>query len=143
MADQATAAGVKADLFAILDAVPGGYGSLRLAIMEGRIDPMYPNVSPTFRRGCIKAHLAAHLGVDSWNAPGVARYIIDWQGGQNPCSPVERYIASVRYTQKPATCPILKELVGMLDEWLERRNHVDDGEDVTDVPAPISTEEDF
>lgn len=135
-----TEAVAKADLFAVLRAVPDGYGALRLAIMEGRIDPMYPNLSPVMKRGCLKAHLATHRGCDSWDLPGAARYTIWKTGKANPISPVETYIAHVRYMEKPARNPALKTLLGWMDEWLE---HQQDDEFTGEPETVVLDNEEF
>lgn len=130
----------KADLFAILNAVPDGYQHLRLAILQGRIDPMYPNVSVSCKRGCLKAHLAEFKKCDSGELPGAARFYWRgiYEGKPQDISPIEKHIASVRWLQTPTTCPILKEVLGWMDEWQLRRT-----EGGVEPEETVGVEEDF
>jgi hypothetical protein len=115
--------------------VPDGYGALRLAIMEGRIDPLFPNVTHVMRQGCLRAHLAEHRQCDSWNLPGAARYVIWQTGEEKQVSPAEAAVGHVRYGDKPATCPALKTLLGYMDEWLAARQQVSGEEEFVSAPA--------
>lgn len=72
----------KSDLFSIMDAVPDGYDALLLAIIEGRIDGIWPKISSWGRRGSIKAQLAEYRKCDPEDLPGLAKK-------QRPMSPVE------------------------------------------------------
>ena len=111
---------VRADLFAILDAVPNGYGALRLAIMEGRIDPVFPKITQVMRQGCLKAHLAASAGCDAQELPGAAKLVLRRAGEATIESAAETFIAKVRFGDKPANCPVLKTLTQYMEEWREQ-----------------------
>lgn len=112
---------VKADLFSILDAVPDGCDALRLAITEGRISAVFPNVAKDTRQGCVKAHLAEHRQCLSSELPGAACCGTRWINGVNPISPVECYIFGVRYGDKPETNYELRTLLVYMNEWLTQR----------------------
>lgn len=108
----------KADLFAIIDAVPGAYQHVRLAILQGRIAPIYPNVTLGMKLGCLKAHVADYLHCDSWDSPGAAKKKIRVVGSGETLSPVESYAYNrVFGFQTPQTCEALKNILAWLDEW--------------------------
>ena len=85
----------KKDLFTALDQAPDFAPALRLAIIEGRIDPLWPNISIAMKRGCLKAHL---------NLKTIR-------------SPIEVCTYTVNLGETPETSPILKNVLDWLDEW--------------------------
>lgn len=128
----------------MLDAVPDGYGALRLAIMEGRIDPVFPNVTQVIRQGCLRAHLAAYRGCDSWALPGAAKLVLYKTGQKYVEQPAEVYIEHVRYGHKPSNCQELKTLIGYMDEWLSLQSQrqacvVDEAEFVMEFATEAAT----
>ncbi len=102
----------KEDLLAIMNAVPDGYGAVRKAVIEGRISGLFPYVIEDC--GCIKAHLAHHRHVLPGQLPGCARL--------STGSRIERYIISVAREQTPENCPILRDVLGWLEEWKRERD---------------------
>ncbi len=111
----------KEELFAIMDAVPSGYDSVKAAIIEGRIDPVWPNVSIYgIPIGCFKAHLADHLKCKSVDLPGIARLKL------GSYSVLEKYTSSVRTGDTPSTFPVMKDILDWLEEWNNSGCELDD-----------------
>lgn len=107
---------VKADMFAILSAAPDAYWHVRKAILDGRIDGMYPNCTPYFKCGCIKAHVADFFQCCSWELPGAAAHII---GSYRTASPAERFIYDVRFDSRHLQTPTTSRQLGLLLLWVD------------------------
>lgn len=92
----------KEDLFNLLEANEDRYNALRRAIVEGRINGLWPSLSLFSKCGCIKAHLM----VTPMQYPG---------------TPIEQFVLNIRPGETPATSPALKTILSWLDEWVNSR----------------------
>lgn len=109
----------KEDLFAVLDAVPGKFDEVRLAVVEGRINGLDPRLSRSTKCGCIKAHIAGDdYFLDREKLPSVARV--------NTESAIEKYVYSVWPGKNPQNCEVLKNVLEWLDEWNKGVDFSDD-----------------
>lgn len=106
----------KADLFAVLDAVPDGFDTVRLAVVQGRIDGVFSQVvSGLGPCGCVKQHLANHRKIDVFALPSVAKLAYPKR------SALECALYSVVPGHNPENNRILKNLLAWLDEWKENQ----------------------
>lgn len=87
----------KEDLFNLLNEQESHSADLRQAVIEGRIDGIWPNISVATKRGCVKAH----LGI----SPGVQR------------SPIEAFVYNVRTGDNPTNSPALRSVLEWISEW--------------------------
>lgn len=102
----------KADLFAVLDAIPDGFDAVRLAVVEGRIDGIQKrDIQSLGVCGCIKQHLAYHRKVDVRDLPSVAKLAYPNR------SELECALYSVQPGNTPETNRILKCVLEWLNEW--------------------------
>jgi len=116
----------KSDLFAIMDAVPDGYDTVRTAILEGRINGLNPRIGGS-RSSCIKGHLADYKKVEAEDLPGAARMALSLER-----SPLEVHILCVAPGQTPKNSAIVKNLLEWLEEWNNASCDFEDNEEGVD-----------